>query len=144
MSFFISTGKIKKNINDTKDYAKQDIKPERINEIQIGAGKTDNITIVISKKFLNLESDLYLQGPKKEGIEGAKEIIKIMKKKGKDACKKAKKHLEKFINDRRDGSKPEEEEVARAVFNAFVLYQCKSKYIKLSNKDLSNMKVKKQ
>ena len=142
MSFFISTGKIKKN-NNLK-YAKQKISDERIKQIQKGAGKkNDNITIEISKEFLNLESDLYLQGPKEMGLKGAKEIIKEMKEKGKDACKKAKKHLKRFIEARKDGSQPEEEEVARAVFDAFVLYVCKSKYIKLSNKDLSKMQKKK-
>lgn len=140
MSFFISTGKIKKN--DIIDYPKQDITLEKVNQIQIGAGKSDNVTIEISKKFLDLESDLYLQGPKDMGIKGATEIIKEMKAKGKDACKKAKKNLKKFIEARKDGSKPEEEEVVRAVFDAFVLYVCKSKYIKLSNKDLSKMAKK--
>ena len=140
MSFFISTGKIKKN--DNIDYPKQDITLEKVNQIQMGAGKSDNVTIEISKKFLDLESDLYLQGPKEMGIKGATEIIKEMKAKGKDACKKAKKNLKKFIEARKDGSKPEEEEVVRAVFDAFVLYVCKSKYIKLSNKDLSKMAKK--
>lgn len=140
MSFFISTGKIKKN--DNIDYPQQDITLEKVNQIQIGAGKSDNVTIEISKKFLDLESDLYLQGPKEMGIKGATEIIKEMKAKGKDACKKAKKNLKKFIEARKDGSKPEEEDVVRAVFDAFVLYVCKSKYIKLSNKDLSKMAKK--
>ena len=140
MSFFISTGKIKKN--DIINYPKQDISAEKLEKIQLGAGKSDNVTIEISKKFLDLESDLYLQGPKKMGIKGATEIIKEMKAKGKDACKKAKKNLKKFIEARKDGSKPEEEEVVRAVFDAFVLYVCKSKYIKLSNKDLSKMQKK--
>lgn len=140
MSFFISTGKIKKN--DSIDYPKQDITSKKVNQIQTGAGKSDNVTIEISKNFLDLESDLYLQGPKEMGIKGATEIIKEMKSKGKDACKKAKKNLKKFIEARKDGSKPEEEEVVRAVFDAFVLYVCKSKYIKLSNKDLSKMAKK--
>jgi hypothetical protein len=145
MSFFISTKKIKnKKIKNKKNinYQEQDITKERVEILQKGAGKSDNITIEISKDFLDLESDLYLQGPKKMGIKGAKEIIKEMKENGKDACKKAKKHLKKFIEARKNGSKPEEEEVARAVFDAFVLYVCKSKYIKLSNKDLSKMSKK--
>ena len=140
MSFFISTEKVKKN--NILNYPKQDINSQKIIKIQKGAGKTDNVTIEISKEFLDLESDLYLQGPKKMGIKGATEIIKEMKTKGKDACKKAKKNLKKFIEARKDGSKPEEEEVVRAVFDAFVLYVCKSKYIKLSNKDLSKMQKK--
>jgi len=140
MSFFISTGKIKKN--DSKDYPKQDITSKKVNQIQTGAGESDNVTIEISKNFLDLESDLYLQGPKEMGIKGATEIIKEMKSKGKDACKKAKKNLKKFIEARKDGSKPEEDEVVRTVFDAFVLYVCKSKYIKLSNKDLSKMAKK--
>jgi len=138
MSFFISTERVKKK-NNLK-YPKQDINADKVKQIQIGSGKTDNVTIEISKKFLDLESDLYLQGPKKMGIKGATEIIKEMKSKGKDACKKAKKNLKRFIEARKDGSKPDEEEVVRAVFDAFVLYVCKSKYIKLSNKDLSKMK----
>ena len=133
MSYFITTGNVKKS---TKKYIKQNISESRINDIQMGAGKTKNVTIEISKKFLNLESDLYLQG--------AKEIIKAMDERGKDACKKAKKHLKKFLEARKDGSKPDEEEVQRAVIDAFVLYVCKSKYIKLSNKDLSKMSKKKQ
>lgn len=143
MSFFISTKKVKNNNNNNNlKYPKQEINSEKIIKIQKGAGKTDNVTIEISKKFLDLESDLYLQGPKDMGIKGATEIIKEMKAKGKDACKKAKKNLKKFIEARKDGSKPEEEEVVRAVFDAFVLYVCKSKYIKLSNKDLSKMQKK--
>ena len=139
MSFFISTKKDK--IKDI-EYAKQAISSSRIKEIQIGAGKTDNITIEISKKLLKLESDLYLQGPKEGGIKGAKEIIKAMDEKGKDACKKAKKHLKKFIEARKDGSKPSEEDIQKAVIDAFILYVCKSKYIKLSNKDLSKLNKK--
>ena len=140
MSFFITT---KKNIKINKnDFIKQDISDERINKIQIGAGKTENITIEISKDLLNLESDLYLQGPKKEGIKGAKQIIKYMKKKDKDPCKKAKKHLIKFLEERKKGVKPTEEDIQRAVMDAFVLYVCKSKYIKLSKKDLSKMSKK--
>lgn len=139
MSFFISTKKEK--IKDI-EYAKQKISSNRIKEIQIGAGKTENITIEISKKLLNLESDLYLQGPKEGGIKGAKEIIKAMDERGKDACKKAKKHLKKFIEARKDGSKPDEEDVQKAVIDAFILYVCKSKYIKLSNKDLSKLHQK--
>ena len=139
MSFFISTRKQK---NNNLKYPKQNITPDKVNNIQEGAGKTDNITIEISKKFLNLESDLYLQGPKEMGIKGATEIIKKMKSKGKDACKKAKKNLKKFIEARQDGSQPEEDDVVRAVFDAFVLYVCKSKYIKLSNRDLSKMQKK--
>ena len=51
--------------------------------------------------------------------------------------KKAEKHLKRFIEDIKSGSKPNEEDVARAVFDAFVLYVCGSKYIKLTNRDLS-------
>ncbi len=135
MSFIISTGKCKRLKNP--EFAKQDISEERINKIQLGAGKTENVTIEISKKFLDMPSDLYLQGPKDKGIEGANEIIKLMKEKGKDACKKAKKHLKKFIEARKDGSKPSESDVAKVVFDAFVLYQCGSKYVKLTNRDLT-------
>ncbi|VVU95655.1 hypothetical protein CPAV1605_1408 [seawater metagenome] len=135
MSFIISTGKCK--IKNGSKYAKQDISEKRVSQIQQGAGKTENVTIEISKKFLDMPSDLYLQGPKDKGIEGAKDIIKTMKERGKDACKKAKKHLKRFIEERKDGSKPSEEQVARAVFDAFVLYQCGSKHIKLTNRDLT-------
>ena len=87
MSFIITTGKIKKDIN--QKYAIQDITKSRKRKIQKGAGKTENITIEISKKMLDMPSDLYLQGPKDKGIEGAKDIIKVMKKRGKNACKKS-------------------------------------------------------
>ena len=140
MSFFITTKGVKKS---SKKYAPQNISESRIVEIQEGAGKDENVTIEISKKFLNLESDLYLQGPKKEGIQGAKEIIKYMEKKGKDPCKKAKKHIIKFLEDRKNGIKPNEEDIQKAVIDAFVMYQCKSKFIKLSNKDLSKLKKSK-
>ena len=141
MSFFITTKGVKKS-SKKKKYASQNISESRIHEIQQGAGKDKNVTIEISKKFLNLESDLYLQGPKEGGIKGANEIIKAMKNRGKDPCKKAKKHLVKFLEARKDGSQPEEEEIQKAVIDAFVLYVCKSKYIKLSNKDLSKMSKK--
>ena len=118
MSFFITTKGVKKS---SKKYAPQNISESRIVEIQEGAGKDENVTIEISKKFLNLESDLYLQGPKEGGIKGAKEIIKAMKKRGKNACKKAKKHLEKFLEARKDGSQPEEEEVQRAVIEDSII-----------------------
>ena len=49
MSYFITTGNVKKS---TKKYIKQNISESRINDIQMGAGKTKNVTIEISKKFL--------------------------------------------------------------------------------------------
>ena len=135
MSFIISTGKCSKE--EKKNYVKQNISKQRIQKIQKGAGKTENVTIEISKKFLDMPSDLYLQGPKDKGIEGANEIIKLMKEKGKDACKKAKKHLKRFIENRKNGEKPSEDDIAKVVFDAFVLHQCGSKHIKLTNRDLS-------
>ena len=66
-----------------------------------------------------------------------------MEKKGKDPCKKAKKHIIKFLEDRKNGIKPNEEDIQKAVIDAFVMYQCKSKFIKLSNKDLSKLKKSK-
>ena len=131
MSFFITTEKIKKTNNE---YPKQDISKERIKYIQKGLGEKDTIIIVLSKKILNLESDMYLQGPKEAGLKGAKEIVSEMKKKGKDPCKKALKHIKKFLDKVKNKNKPEEEDVQRAVFDAFVLYVCKSKYVKLKEK----------
>ena len=156
MSFFISTKKDK--IKDI-EYAKQaisssrTISSSRIKEIQIGAGKIDNITIVISKKFSKklLDDDLYLQGPKyvilhyafesmgitKDGI--AKDVGgQAMDEKAIAACKKAKKHLKKFI----EKSKPSAEDIRKATIDAFILYACNSKYIKISNKDISKLNKK--
>ncbi len=132
MSYIIS---IKKD--NTLKLPKQDISKSRKRKIQRGAGKTDNVTLEISKKVLDLPSDMYLQGPKENGIKAAKEIIKEMKKDGKNPCKKAVKYLKRFINDRKDGSKPSEDEVTRAVLNAFILHICDSKHVKLTNRDLS-------
>ena len=60
-----------------------------------------------------------------------------MKKDGKNPCKKSIKYLKRFIEDRKGGDKPSEDEVTRAVLNAFILYICDSKYVKLTNRDLS-------
>ena len=133
MNCILSLGKIK----DTSKYPKQDIKQKKKIKIQKGAGKQDNMTLLISKKFANTEDDLYLQGPKIDLLKSAKEVIELMKKKNKNACKKAEKSLKKFIENIKNGTKPSEEDVGIATFSGFVLFLCKSKYVKETKKDLN-------
>ena len=95
------------------------------------------MTLLISKKFANTEDDLYLQGPKTELLKSAKEVIDLMKKKNKNACKKAEKSLKEFIESIKNGNKPSEDDVGIATFSGFVLFLCKSKYVKETKKNLN-------
>lgn len=133
MNCILSLGKIK----DPSKYPQQYIKLKKKIKIQKGAGKQDNMTLLISKKFANTEDDLYLQGPKTELLKSAKEVIDLMKKKNKNACKKAEKSLKEFIESIKNGNKPSEDDVGIATFSGFVLFLCKSKYVKETKKNLN-------